>query len=179
MGWSFGWDTKKSLIRDLTESEISPEGAVWTCLTHCYRGGRFSGTLWSVWEVKRPGSEDDKYIRCDLLRYHNSERFGKEWGHKNMCESSHPYYYSCPISYLGMVPVECAEWREKVRIYHERHYRKLEKGATYIMRPEYGVGGTKGARITVVTLRPLFATCEGMRVRVSRKHLGEKVVSAS
>jgi len=182
MGWSFGWDTKKSLIGYITETKTSSKtGAVWTCLTHCYRGGRFSGTLWSVWEVNRPGAEDDKYIRCDLLKAISQKKdcgYGR-WGYKDMEESSFPFTYSCPISYLDMAPVECAEWREKVRIYHEKHYRSLEKGATYIMRPEYSVGGVKGARVTVVTLRPLLAVCEGMRVRVSRKHLGEKVATAS
>jgi hypothetical protein len=96
-----------------------------------------------------------------------------------MEETSHPYQYSCPISYLDMAPEKCAEWREKVREYHAKHYRKLEKGATYMLAPGCRVGGREDVRITLITLRPLRATCEGMRIRVSRKHLGEKVASAS
>ena len=36
-----------------------------------------------------------------------------------MEESMHPYYYSCPLSYLELVPIDQyggnAEWREGVR----------------------------------------------------------------
>jgi hypothetical protein len=182
MGWSFGWDSKKSLIGYITESKTSSKtGAVWTCLAHCYRGGRFSGVLWSVWSVKRPDAAEDRFILCDLLRAVSQKQDGGygRWGNKSMAESSHPYQYSCPISYLDMAPEECAEWREGVRAYHEEHYRKLEKGASYMLRPQYHLSGGGAGPVKVVSLRPLRATCGGMRVRVSRKHLGEKVASAS
>jgi hypothetical protein len=36
-----------------------------------------------------------------------------------MSEQVHPYYYSCPLAYLDMVPeVKCEEWRALVREYH-------------------------------------------------------------
>ena len=48
----------------------------------------------------------------------------------------HPYFYSCPLKYLDLVPIEQfgghAEWRELVRKYHARitEKRRAKKGAT-------------------------------------------------
>ena len=40
----------------------------------------------------------------------------------------HPYFYSCPLSYLEMVPIEHfggnEEWRVGVRSYHQRSKEK-------------------------------------------------------
>jgi hypothetical protein len=30
----------------------------------------------------------------------------------------HPYYYSCPLRYLDMAPVQSFEWRERVHRFH-------------------------------------------------------------
>ena len=39
-----------------------------------------------------------------------------------MDESVHPFFYSCPLGYLEMVPIETSggnpEWRVGVRAYH-------------------------------------------------------------
>jgi hypothetical protein len=32
----------------------------------------------------------------------------------------HPYYYSCPLSYLDLAPEQSADWRAGVRAYHVR-----------------------------------------------------------
>jgi hypothetical protein len=61
-----------------------------------------------------PG-ESRRYIQCDLLK-----GGGNGWGYKSMDESMHPYYYSCPLSYLDLAPEQCAEWRQKVREYHRQ-----------------------------------------------------------
>jgi len=93
-------------------------------LSHCFRGGRFSGVLWSVCEIRVSNKETQeeehvqRFICCDLLR-----SVAGEWGHKPMDEAMCPYYYSCPLSYLQLVPPEvyegtCAEWRKGVRKYH-------------------------------------------------------------
>ena len=97
-----------------------------TCLAHCFRGGRFSGVLWAVWERTFSGGEraTERWITCDLLRYQKD--YG--WGYKDMEESMHPYYYCCPLKYLEMVPIDQygghAEWREGVR---KHHAQQLEK----------------------------------------------------
>lgn len=80
--------------------------------------------LWSVVELtaKVEGVHRDlapgqslRYIRCDLL-----ERSGNQWGYKPLDESMHPYYYSCPLSYLDLAPEQSADWRAGVRAYHAR-----------------------------------------------------------
>jgi hypothetical protein len=130
MGWLF---TCGSSLRDqIAENtkgweRITDEGVTVTstCLAHCYRGGRFSGVLWSVWErtFQRNGQSTEprqRWIGCDLLRYQSN--YG--WGYKDMEESMHPYYYSCPMKYLDMVPLDQfrghVEWREGVKSYHAR-----------------------------------------------------------
>ena len=86
------------------------------CLRHCYRGNNFSGVLWSAWEF----DSGDRGIRCDLLRFDSAD--GK-WSYKPLDESMEPYYYSCPLGYLDLVPDNSKfarpEWRAKVRQYHD------------------------------------------------------------
>ncbi|MCY1557711.1 hypothetical protein D9M68_945840 [compost metagenome] len=52
-------------------------------------------------------------IYCHLL-----ESSGGDWGYKSLVEAEHPYYYSCPLRYLDMVPTQCAVWRERVHCFH-------------------------------------------------------------
>jgi len=95
MGWLFkpGF-TRKDLIRERTENweRSGSEGIAvqTTCLKHCYRGGVFSGVLWSVWErtFERQGEAaqpTERWITCDLLRCQQGD-----WGYKDMDESMHP-----------------------------------------------------------------------------------------
>jgi hypothetical protein len=50
------------------------------------------------------------------------------WGYKDLDESMGPYYFSCPLKYLDMVPIDRyggnAEWRAGVVAYHERQREK-------------------------------------------------------
>lgn len=134
MGWLFKpGSTRRELIKERTQgwqraSNEMPVNS--SCLAHCFRGGRFSGVLWSVWEqtFTEDGKEAEpkrRWIQCDLLQYSKSN---DGWGYKDMEESMHPYFYSCPLSYLGMVPVEQfggnEEWRVGVRSYHQRAQEK-------------------------------------------------------
>jgi hypothetical protein len=143
MGWLFknGY-SRKELIEDRTKDwERTTDGMAvrTTRLAHCYRGGAFAGVLWTVWErtFTRDGVETqptELWIGCDLLRYQKD--FG--WGYKDMEESCHPYYYSCPLKYLNLVPIEQfgghEEWRANVRQYHARQQakRKLRTPATSV-----------------------------------------------
>ena len=127
MGWLFKAGYSRSdIIADNTKGweRTKDDGTVIKseCLAHCYRGGVFSGVLWSVWEhtfVKNgtQASPAQRFILCDLLRYVDGE-----WGCKDMDESMYPYYYSCPLKYLDMVPIERfgghLEWRDLVRKHH-------------------------------------------------------------
>ena len=66
----------------------------------------------------------ERWITCDLLRY----QMGYGWGYKDMEESMHPCYYSCPLGYLDMVPIDQYggndQWREAVKVHHARRTEK-------------------------------------------------------
>ena len=136
MGWLFTPGiTRRSLIEERTKNwQRTTDDKLLvtaTCLAHCFRGGCFSGVLWSVWE-RNTFTEDDqlaksteRWIACDLLQCR-----GGVWGYKDMEESMGPFYFSCPLSYLEIVPVDKygghAAWREKVKAYHtERRAKRL------------------------------------------------------
>lgn len=134
MGWLFtGGSTRKDQIKNRSEdwqrTDYDNTLIRSTCLAHCYRGGSFAGVLWTVWErtYQRAGvpvKPAERWIGCDLLRYQTG--FG--WGYKDMEESMHPYYYSCPLKYLAMVPLEKfggnAEWRQGVEQHHAQANEK-------------------------------------------------------
>ncbi|TWU41870.1 hypothetical protein [Novipirellula artificiosorum] len=135
MGWLFiPGSVRRSMIKDRTSAweRTNDDGTTikTTCLAHCFRGNCFSGVLWSVFERTfiQDGEHTEsqqRWIQCDLLQYSRSD---DGWGYKDMDESMHPYYYSCPKSYLDMVPVEThggnAEWREHVRQHHRNSLAK-------------------------------------------------------
>jgi hypothetical protein len=127
MGWFYPYcATKKSIIAELTKPEevlIDKTGVVKlrkTTLKHCYRGNNFTGVLWVVYEMARLNKKD-RIIVCFLMKCIN-----KEWGYKPLEEPMGPYFYSCPLSYLRLVPVEdypnttCTEWRKGVYEYHNK-----------------------------------------------------------
>lgn len=121
MGWLFPYGaTRASLIKDLTEPRRDASSG-WSneTLRHCTVGN----VLWAVHELTRSDGSKVRYIGCYLLR---RSRHG--WGYKDLEESAHPVYVSCPLAYLDMVPVACPEWREKVRAYWaRRHKRRLAR----------------------------------------------------
>ena len=142
MGWLFPYGaTRKSLIADRTkpwEREVGDMLVRSECLKHCFRGGSFRGVLWTVWrrtfvvagvEVQK----EERWIGCDLFQY-SKENGG--FGYKDMTEAEHPYYYSAPMSYLSLVPIERfggnEEWRAIVIEYHRRQAEK-RKGRAIIV----------------------------------------------
>ena len=165
MGWTFGNVSKKSLIANRVREQHSADGTkTWTCLAHCYRGNAYRGVLWTVWVITEDATRDvvTSYIGCDMLSYIKSETW--PWGYKDLCESSGPNYYSCPLSYLDMVPDPESEhstkWREKVREHHAKRNRKLTVGKVYAAVSGLRVrrGGVEIATIKVDSLRPIHGT---------------------
>lgn len=133
MGWltTYG-STLKSQIADRSAS-YETETAKRVCLAKCFKGNiMYSGVLWSVHEVTyKDGRPSERWISCDLLQY--KKDFG--WGCKDMDETMGPYYFTCPLKYLKMVPVDKyprttnVEWREEVIKHHAKvkEKRKLKK----------------------------------------------------
>ena len=145
MGWFGSNMSRKELIADLTAVSAHDDEHSRVTIKHCYRGNAYSGILWSVVEAKLVITKafnlsvagevaTRRYIHCDLMQYR-----GGMWWHKPMVEASHPLYYSCPKKYLQLVPDDapntCAEWRAKVREYHEiaaqRRLKKTQLAAKY------------------------------------------------
>ena len=119
MGWYFSPQSRSELIAELIAPQETERVSA-KVIAHTLRGN----VLWSVVELtaKVEGVHRDlapgqslRYIRCDLL-----ERSGNQWGYKPLDESMHPYYYSCPLSYLDLAPEQSADWRAGVRAYHAR-----------------------------------------------------------
>jgi len=137
MGWVFTpGQTKKQLVayrtRECKGTIPNKKGETVSCRTlrHCFRGVAFIGVLWTVRELTytKDGktTRTKKYIGCDLLRYSKRD---EGWGYKDMEESMHPYYYSCPLGYLELAPVECEDWRVGVRTYHAEQAKRRKAKA--------------------------------------------------
>ncbi|MGU2529530.1 hypothetical protein ACTVZC_26330, partial [Pseudomonas aeruginosa] len=110
MGWYFSSQSRSDLIAELVAPQETERVSA-KVIAHTLRGN----VLWSVIEMtaKVEGVHRDlsqgqslRYIRCDLL-----ECSGGQWGYKPLDESMHPYYYSCPLSYLDLAPEQSADWR--------------------------------------------------------------------
>ena len=123
MGWLFTYgQTLKGMIVERTQpwEHTTPEEMLVksVCLRHCYRGGSFSGVLWTVWErtFTKEGQSvkpTERWIGCDLLQYSKRDN---GWGFKDQEESMNPYTYSCPLGYLAMVPTANENWRAGVHV---------------------------------------------------------------
>ena len=163
MGWTFTRDaTRADIIADRIEAWSNDTHAGQT-IRHCLKGN----VLWSVRAIiDKSTHRIERYIGCDLLQ---RER-GYGWGYKDMEESSGPYYYSCPLAYLGMVPVACEAWRERVRDHHARQKRRLRVGATYTL-----IGRTI-PHAEIVGVRPLRGRFNGRTYRVSKSYIGDELL---
>jgi len=130
MGWYFAPTSRSQLIAEIIASKEN-ERASMKIIAHALRGH----VLWSVAEVtaKAEGAyrglapgQSVRFIRCHLLK-----RSGGEWGCKALDESMHPYYYTCPLSYLDMAPEQSPDWRAGVRAHHAQQ-RKPGAPATVL-----------------------------------------------
>jgi len=159
MGWLYCENSRSDLIKSRTKGESSPDGSKeWRCLAHSARGN----VLWTVWEIADISSNvSRRFIGCDLLA-----RSGGTWGYKDMSEEMHPYYYSCPLSYLDMVPVACEAWRDGVRKYHEKRSRKFAVGEVVKL-----VAGCSPPEVTVTSVKPLRGSFGGINYKVSPRHI--------
>lgn len=132
MGWYYCKPSRNELIDELTNGSLA----------HCVRGN----VLWSVHPT-----DGGPIIACFLLAKSDGL-----YGYKDMCESMHPYYFSCPLSYLAMAPVACEAWREGVRNYHrsQAKARDIERSVKHgdtLSLPE----GCSPREMRIVSVRPL------------------------
>jgi hypothetical protein len=164
MGWSFtgGW-TKKDVIANLTKGWENENTKV-SSVAHCTKGN----ILWAVMEtLTKETGKVDRWILCSILG--SDKGFG--WGSKDMEEGMGPCYYTCPLSYLEMVPVASEGWRVKVRAYHAKMSVKLKVGDRVKL-----TSGCNPGEMTVTNLKPLRAVANGTTYRLPRRYI-EGVVS--
>ena len=131
MSWYFAPTSRSALIAEIIAPQENERVSMKT-VAHALRGN----ILWSVAEVtaKAEGAyrglapgQSVRFIRGHLL-----QGSGGTWGSKALEESMHPYYYSCPLSYLDMAPERSEAWRAGVRAYHAHHSTTAEPAAAAI-----------------------------------------------
>lgn len=163
MGWLFTeGQSRADLIHRLTEP-WSNDGTDAHCLHHTCVGN----VLWTVWEHRHADGSAKRYIGCDLMRTQRS--YG--WGYKDMAESMHPYYYSCPLKYLELVPPASEAWREGVREYHAKRSAVRAKARSLSVGKTVSLAHCKVPEVTIVSLRPLVGIYNGNRYRIPVKFL--------
>lgn len=122
MGWLYCAATRAELIEALIKPHDGKRYHT-EVIAHAVRGN----VLWTVVNItaKEPNEFSDmkpgerkNVIGCDLLA-----KYKGQWGYKNMSELMHPVYYTCPLRYLDMAPVQSEAWREGVRAYHAQRRR--------------------------------------------------------
>ena len=108
--------TRKDVIAELTQGFTTEAGTGTQAIKHCARGN----ILYVVHE-STTATETYRFIGVYILL---KDREG--WGYKPMEESMGPYFYSCPLGYLEIVPHNTnPKWREGVKEYHARRRKVL------------------------------------------------------
>jgi hypothetical protein len=128
MGWTFiPGSRRSSVIEELVQHQNweREDGSkvLRKCLTKCYKGSSFKGTLYAVFEdtVTAPDGTPDllashRWIFVAMMQYSKRD---EGWGYKDMDESMGPCESKCPLSYFEMVPcpdnTSARRWRERCR----------------------------------------------------------------
>jgi len=114
MGFDFTRNATKDDIVRLITTRVLDFQYTRQILRHHLTEEQHEMVLWTVEEFAyHTLLEKKRFIGCYLLQ---PSSYG--WGYKMMFESIHPYFYSCPVEYLDMVPVACQEWRERTLAFH-------------------------------------------------------------
>ncbi|MGO8796773.1 MAG: DUF2934 domain-containing protein [Candidatus Sulfotelmatobacter sp.] len=149
MGWEYAWNTRKELIAHLCNEPTN-----YKTLARKVTSEDGESVLWAVHEIGPDDKENPgfRFIMCYLMRYDRKHRLH---GCKEIGETMGPSYYSCPLSFLEMVPKPegeyVKEWRENVRRFHAdmaenaRRFKTLKIGDTVTVHLEK-TGKTDEAR---------------------------------
>ena len=109
MGWTF---CRNKTVQQLVLDHIKLSGTriveKHILVKHSTNMGEVNFVLWCLNKT----TTGQKYISCITYMLE-----GGEWGYNGFCESSYPYYFSCPLEYLDECPVTSQEWRNGVKEY--------------------------------------------------------------
>ncbi len=130
MGWFFEDLSLQQLIARLTKDReyTGPDGNDYKdiCLAHAYVADTETfGVLWCVRDRRNSQSLGiiERRIVCNLIESRNGML-----GCKSLCETDYPSYFSVPVSFFAIVPIEVyggdAEWREAVL--HEKSCDEIQ-----------------------------------------------------
>jgi hypothetical protein len=91
-----------------------------------------------------------------------------EWGYKIMSESSHPYYYTCPIKFLKKAVSLSDAWRFKVLEHHaSKPVKKSFNVGDVIELKNCNVG-----RVRVSSVKPLVGIADnGISYRITPRFI--------
>jgi len=167
MGGEYGWKSRKELIAYLCDEQTGCKTLARKVTSEC---GQL--VLWAVQEICPESKESPglRFIVCYLIGY--DRRHGL-YGYKELGETMGPSYYSCPLSFLEMVPEPegeyVKEWRENVRRFHAdmtenaRRFKTLKIGETVTLRD-----GCTPSEVVLTSLKPLCGTHDGVLYGVSK-----------
>lgn len=167
MGWLYGWNSRKELVTHLVDEPQS-----YKTLAHATTRENGQSILWAVHEFPMDSPSETyrgkKFIACYLM---DSDK-GMH-GYKDMEESMGPYFYSCPLAYLDMVPeVTNQEWRDgvKARVEAEtkrKKFMKLVAVGNIVQLP----ASYKPNKFRVVSLMPLLGEANGTTYRIPKNKI--------
>lgn len=115
MGFDYTFGVTKQELVDQVTRTWSNDYYRFECIKKSMRGRQ----LWTVWERTNMKSGEVARTICLFLfsSFVEYDISGKNtvYGYKSMQESSHPFYYDCPVSFLKMTTEgENPAWREEV-----------------------------------------------------------------
>ena len=168
-----GWDFTKGASKLDVVDEIVKGDESHVVKAHSLKGN----VLWTVEKARKVDGEwSADFIGCYLIE---AQR-GYGYGHKDMCESMAPYYYSCPLCFLGMCFCQSPEWRDGVYAFHAREAAKanrkaqLKVGCKIRLTENCIIMGQKPTEpLTVVSLKPTIVHFGFYPVKVSPRHIAE------
>lgn len=170
MGWDYAWNSRKELIAHLCDEPTN-----YKTLARKITSEDGELVLWAVHEFGPDDKENPgfRFIMCYLMRYDRKHRL---YGCKEIGEMMGPSYYSCPLSFLEMVPKPEGEyvkqWRESVRRFNAdmaetaHKLETLKIGDTVKLRD-----GCTSSEVVLTSLKPLCGTRDGVLYRVSKQDL--------
>lgn len=125
MGWLFGWDDRKSLIRHLTEGNG----------VKTLKKALIGNDMWCVHESQRDTGEIVRWACLYMLRRGHAN--GPHWGYKDVDESMGPNHTNFPHSYLALLTEPINDYSRNWRGAVQRR-NDLSKSVTVGSKWKYG-----------------------------------------